>query len=176
METDTHANTKHVRLPIRTHVRMLVIAAKAGRTGATLIDDMVDEWMDHDMDPAAAAHLVDVTRDLPAPRRGLPPTDGLDPLDEENPPESRQARLPIRTYERVRRLAHEHGVTYSTMIEKMMETYMRRHEITREIEHLTKHLPAPPGTVPRRTPGERGEVTDEALSGEIEAEPVGEMA
>lgn len=65
---NSHSNTKHTRLPIRTAVRVEKLARKLGVTKATAHDMVVEEFLvKHHPD------IIAETADLPEPRRALPP-------------------------------------------------------------------------------------------------------
>lgn len=66
---NSHENTKHTRLPIRTATRAEKLAKKLGVTKATAHDIMVEDYL------VRHGHqdIIDDTADLPEPRRALPP-------------------------------------------------------------------------------------------------------
>jgi predicted DNA-binding protein len=157
MAHDTHVNTRHVRLPIVAHTRLALIAYRRRFTIATMVDEMVDEWLEQ-AEPKMRAWILAETAEHPEPRRGQPAHDALDPLDDPRPPTSRTARIPVRTYHRLRLIADVEGLTYSKTLEALMERHMAKHGLTKSVL----------ADVPDRTPGEDGEVkAAEVLDGEI---------
>lgn len=70
---NSHENTKHTRLPIRTATRAELLAKKLGVTKATAHDMVIEDFLlrhGHD-------DIIAETADLPEPRRALPPAAAL---------------------------------------------------------------------------------------------------
>lgn len=65
---NSHDNTKHVRIPLRTATRVEEYAKERGVTRATAYDLIVEAYLSRE-----APHIITATLDLPEPRRSLPP-------------------------------------------------------------------------------------------------------
>ena len=64
---NSHSNTSHTRLPIRTAERVRIYAERRGVTRATAYDLIVEEYMGNH-----APEILDETAHLPEPRRAVP--------------------------------------------------------------------------------------------------------
>lgn len=64
---NSHENTRHTRLPVRTAVRVEMLAEKTGTTRATAHDIVVEEYL-----RAHHPEIIAATLNLPEPRRALP--------------------------------------------------------------------------------------------------------
>lgn len=144
MAANTHANTRQVRLPIRTHVRLHLLASMRGITVSTLVDAAIAWWLEkqdrHD--------LLEATAHLHQPKHRVPALSTWDPTTEENPPTTRHIRLPMRSHARLMALATERSVFASRMLDDIMEAYGRRMG-TGDIIERTAHLPEPSRLVAR---------------------------
>lgn len=66
---NSHDNTRHTRLPVRTVTRVEMWAKERGVvTKATAFDMMVEDFLERH-----APHIIEATKDLPEPRRAMPP-------------------------------------------------------------------------------------------------------
>lgn len=142
--TSTHSNTRQVRLPIRTHVRLHLLAALRGITVSTLVDDAIVWWLT----AQDRTDLLEATAHLPEPKPRLPALSTWDPATEEDPPSTRQIRLPVRSHTRLMALTEERRVFAGAVLDDIMEAY-GRHVGTGDIAERTAHLPKPPRLVAR---------------------------
>jgi len=65
---NSHDNTKHTRLALRTAERIKMLADKRGLTKTTMTDVIVEDYLERN-DP----EILEATAHLPEPRRALPP-------------------------------------------------------------------------------------------------------
>lgn len=70
---NSHNNTEHMRVPLRTAERVRRFAKDRGLTMATTLDEIVAEYMERH-----APEIIEATADLPEPRRALPPRERVE--------------------------------------------------------------------------------------------------
>lgn len=69
---NAHDNTRHVRIPLRTAVRVEEYARKRGVTRSTAYDLIVEDYLERH-----APEIIALTAELPEPRRSMPPSAAL---------------------------------------------------------------------------------------------------